>query len=84
MGDEGEVKERVGEQEYLDSLAAAMWKRPIQNVARWNKNRTHKLVQCAMMLQAISLKGCGEKDAPESAEQSGTTKWCLNWSFCWS
>ena len=48
-----------------------MWKQRIQNVTRWNKSRTHKLVQCAMMLQAISLKGCGEQDAPESAEQSG-------------
>lgn len=71
MSDEGEVKERVGEQEYLDSVAADMWKQRIQNVARWNKNRTHKLVQCAMMLEVISLKGCGEQNTPESAEQSG-------------
>ena len=71
LNDEGKVKERVGEQEYLDSLASEMWKQQIQNVTRWSKNRTHKLVQCAMMLQAISLKGCGEQDAPESAEQSG-------------
>ena len=71
LNDEGKVKERVGEQEYLDSLASEMWKQQIQNVTRWSKNRTHKLVQCAMMLQAISLKGCGEQDAPKSAELSG-------------
>ena len=56
LSDEGEVKERVGEQEYLDSVAADMWKQRIQNVARWNKNRTHKLVQCAMMLEVISIE----------------------------
>ena len=70
LNDEGKLKERVGEQEYLDCMASEMWKQQIQNVTRWSKNRTHKLVQCAMMLQAISLKGCGEQDAPESAEQS--------------
>ena len=58
-----ETVEVVGEQEQLEYFAEQMWKGQIQRATKWVKNKANKrLVQSAFLLQALSMKGCGEQE----------------------
>ena len=53
--------------EHWEHLAAETWKQQVQQITRWTKGQSaRKVVQVAMLAQALRLRGCVE-DSPESS-----------------
>ena len=52
------------------SWSSQQWKNQVGQVARWTRSKFNGMfAQCAMMIQAMSLKGCVEHESNEIVEQ---------------
>ena len=67
LSDNNIVFEVVGQIEHWEHLAEETWKQQVQQITRWTKGRnTRKVVQVAMLAQALRLRGCVEDNQFDS------------------
>ena len=72
------IVEKVGEDEQAAYLVEQQWKNQVRQVARWTRSRSNRMfVQCAMMVQAMSLKGCMEHESNGGVENDNRQQFYL-------
>ena len=78
LSEDHKIVEKVGEYEQVAYFAEQQWKNQVRQVTRWTRSKSNRmLVQCAMMVQAMSLKGCMEQELEEKTNSESQQQFFL-------